>query len=156
MGFDERDKKVERPKKVAVIDASVAVKWFVEEEFTMQALSMIEDYEKRYVDIRSTQLLPFEVLNALRYNPELVDTEVEKAAEALSRMKIALYPVLGDLEELCVKAAFKHGLTVYDASYLALSRLLNRELYTADEKLITKTKGEGTVRHIRDYRRDLV
>ncbi len=152
MGFDKRDKKVERPKKVAVIDASVAVKWFVEEEFTKQALSIIEDYERRYVDIRSTQLLPFEVLNALRYNPELGETEIEKVAEALSRLKIALYPVLGDLKELCIKAAFKHGLTVYDASYLSLSRLLNSDLYTADEKFIAKTKGEGTVRHIRDYR----
>jgi len=59
--------------------------------------------------------------------------------------------VLGDLKELCMKAAFKHGLSVYDASYLSLSRLLNSNLYTADEKFIAKTKGEGTVRHIREY-----
>ena len=142
---------MERPKKIAVVDASVAVKWFVEEEFTRQALRVIEDYESQYVDIRSMQLMPFEVLNALRYNPELGETEIEKAADALSRLRIALYPVLGDLKELCMKAAFKHGLSVYDASYLSLSRLLNSNLYTADERLIAKTKGEGTVRHIREY-----
>lgn len=96
-------------------------------------------------------MMPFEVLNALRYNPELGETEIEKAADALSRLRIALYPVLGDLKELCMKAAFKHGLSVYDASYLSLSRLLNSSLYTADEKFIAKTKGEGTVRHIREY-----
>lgn len=79
MGFDERNKKVERPKKIAVVDASVAVKWFVEEEFTRQALRVIEDYESQYVDIRSMQSMPFEVLNALRYNPELGETEIEKA-----------------------------------------------------------------------------
>ena len=151
MEFDERDKKVERPKKIAVVDASVAVKWFVEEEFTRQALRVIEDYESQYVDIRSMQSMPFEVLNALRYNPELGETEIEKAADALSRLRIALYPVLGDLKELCMKAAFKHGLSVYDASYLSLSRLLNSSLYTADEKFIAKTKEEGTVRHIREY-----
>ena len=48
---------------------------------------------------------------------------------------------MGDLKELCMKAAFKHGLSVYDASYLSLSRLLNSNLYTADEKFIAKTKG---------------
>ena len=150
MGFDERNKKVERPKKIAVMDA-VAVKWFGEEEFTRQALGVIEDYESQYVDIRSMQSTPFEVLNALRYSPELGETEIEKAADALSRLRIALYPVLGDLKELCMKAAFKHGLSVYDASYLSLSRLLNSNLYTADERFIAKTKGEGTVRHIREY-----
>ncbi len=142
---------MERPRKVAVIDASVAAKWFVEEEFTKQALRMIDDYERQHVDIRSVQLMPFEVLNALRYNAELGEAQIEKAADALSRLKIALYPLLGDLKELCVKAAFKHGLTVYDASYLSLGRLLNSSLYTADEKFIAKTKGEGIVHHIRDY-----
>lgn len=69
MGLDVGDKEVERPEKIAVVDASVAVRWFVEEEFTRQALAMADDYQARKVDLRSTQLLPFEVLNALRYNP---------------------------------------------------------------------------------------
>ncbi len=38
MGLDEGDQKVERPKKIVDVDASVAAKWFVEEEFTGQAL----------------------------------------------------------------------------------------------------------------------
>jgi len=37
------------------VDASVAVKWFVEEEFTRQALRVIEEYERQFVDIRSMQ-----------------------------------------------------------------------------------------------------
>lgn len=142
---------MERPKKLAVVDASVAVKWFVEEEFTEQALRMIDDYEARRVDLRSTQLMPFEVLNALRYNPELGEAEVEKAGDALARLKIALYPLLGELNVASVKAAPTYGLTVYDASYLSLSRLLDCNLYTADGKLVSKTKGEATVRHVREY-----
>jgi len=61
---------VERPKKIIVVDASVVVKWFVEEEFTGQALSLIGNYEMRSIDLRSTQMMPFEVMNALRYNVE--------------------------------------------------------------------------------------
>jgi predicted nucleic acid-binding protein len=83
---------VERPTKIVVIDASVVVKWFVEEELTNQALTLAEDYERRRVDLRSVQLMPFEVMNALRYNPELGETEVEKAGEALTRLGVALHP----------------------------------------------------------------
>lgn len=60
---------MERPQEIAVVDASVAVEWFVEEESTEQALAVMKDYEARRMDLRSTQLMPFEVLNAPRYNP---------------------------------------------------------------------------------------
>jgi predicted nucleic acid-binding protein len=142
---------VERPAKVVVVDASVAAKWFVEEEFTDQALKMVKDYEEMRVDLRSVQLMPFEVMNALRYNTDLGQTEIQKAGDALSRFNVALYPVLGDLAPLCLRAAYKYGLTVYDASYVSLSQLLDSELYTADGKLIAKTRREEKVRHIRDY-----
>ena len=142
---------MERPEKIAVVDASVAVKWFVEEQFTEQALKLMEDYETRKVDLRSTQLMPFEVLNALRYNPELGESELEKVGDALSKFRIALYPILGELQALCLKGAFEYGLTVYDASYFSLGKLLTCHVYTADAKLLNKTRGEETVRHIREY-----
>ena len=90
-------------------------------------------------------------MNALRYNPKLGQKEIEKAGDALSRFKIALYPLLGDLAPFCIKAARMYGLTVYDASYVSLSRLLDSELYTADGKLIVKTRGAEKVRHIGSY-----
>jgi predicted nucleic acid-binding protein len=151
MELNQGDQKVERPERVAVVDASVAAKWFVEEEFTDQALKMVEDYERRRVDLRSVELMPFEVMNALRYNPEMGRAEIERAGDALSRFKIAQYPLLGDLKTLCLEAAYRYGLTVYDASYLSLSRFLDTELYTADKRFIEKTRGEKKVRHIREY-----
>ena len=144
---------MERTKEVVVIDASVAVKWFVQEEFTDKALALAEDYRDRRVDLRSTQLMPFEVLNALRYNPEMGKKEVEKAGEALARLKISLYPVLGELSPLCLKAAMDHGLTVYDASYISLGRLLGCPVYTADVKLMDKTREVGSLHHISEYAR---
>ena len=86
---------MERAKKIIVVDASVVVKWFVEEEFTEQALSLIGDYERRNIDLRSTQMMPFEVVNALRYNVELGQTELESAGDALMRFRMALYPLPG-------------------------------------------------------------
>ncbi|MHB8702277.1 MAG: hypothetical protein ACYC7D_14840 [Nitrososphaerales archaeon] len=59
------------PQKVIVADASVIVKWFVDEDYTKNAVKMKKDYMPGTVDTWSTQLMPFEVLNALRYNRQL-------------------------------------------------------------------------------------
>lgn len=50
-----------------------------------------------------------------------------------------------------MRTAARYGLTVYDASYLSLSRLLNGDLYTVDEKFISKAKGGATAHHIGEY-----
>jgi predicted nucleic acid-binding protein len=51
---------------VVVADAPVVVKWFVEEEHTGDALRLRDDYVDRVVDVASPDLMPYEVLNALR------------------------------------------------------------------------------------------
>ena len=143
---------MERPKKkIVIIDASVVVKWFVQEEYTKNALRIRDDYRKGSIDLLSTQLMPFEVLNALRYNPELGQDQVEKASTALSKYRVALHPMLDGLAGSCIKIALKRGITIYDAVYVALGQLLDKELYTADDKLLIKVAGKEKIRHIREY-----
>ncbi len=52
------------------------------------------------------------------------------------------------MAEKSVEIAMRKGLTIYDASYVALASLLNTVLYTADEKLIAKTEPLKIARHI--------
>ena len=152
MEFDDRDQEMARPAKVVVLDASVLVKWFVEEKDTKIALKVRNDYENGILDIWSTQLMPFEVLNALRYSQDLGQDEIEKVGESLARLQIALYPLLdGNLRGACIRLAFKYGLTVYDASYVALARSIDKILYTADEKLYSKTSGKENVQLLAQY-----
>ena len=144
---------MERAKEIAIVDASVVVKWFVEEEHTEKALEMRSDYRGGKIDLRSAQLLPYEVLNALRYNPELGEDDVARAGDALSKYQIAMHPLLGELKDLCLAAALKLGISVYDASYVSVGELLDKPVYTADEKLIAKTRGRAQVLHLKDYGR---
>ena len=44
--------------KIVVVDASVITKWFVEEEYSAEALKMREDYVNRLIDIAAPELLP--------------------------------------------------------------------------------------------------
>lgn len=141
-----------RPAKIVVVDASVLVKWYVEEKDTKIALQLRTDYEDGTVDLWSTHLMPFEVLNALRYSQDLGQDEIEKVGESLARSQIALYPLLDwNYRELCIRMAFRYGVTIYDASYIALAHSIDKVLYTSDEKLYSKTSGKENVRLLTEY-----
>lgn len=143
---------MERSKEIVILDASVIVKWFVKEKYTDAALKVREDYVAGRVDIWSTQLLPFEVLNALRYNPSFGLDDLKAAAKALELYKLALSPVLGDLAGFAVSDAVKFGITFYDAAYLSLARMLGKMMYTADEKLLAKLGKVKEASHIQEYK----
>jgi predicted nucleic acid-binding protein len=140
---------VARPEKVAV-DASVAFKWFVEEQDSSVARQMAGDYGGGRVDIASVELLPFEVLNALRYAPDSGLEDLRIAALALDKLGLDLRPLRGDLSERCVENALRYGISVYDSAYLSLGEIEDVPVYTADVKLIKKVGG-GVLRHISGY-----
>ncbi|MDG6938448.1 MAG: type II toxin-antitoxin system VapC family toxin [Nitrososphaerota archaeon] len=142
---------MERGKEIVILDASVVVKWFVDEEHTEAALTARDDYRDGRTDIWSTQLLPFEVLNALRYNPGFGLDELKSAARALEQYRLALHPVLGEMAEVSATAAVDLGITLYDAAYVALAKTMGRKMYTADEKLLAKAAKVKEVTHIEEY-----
>lgn len=145
------DKEMERIQEVAVVDASVVTKWFVEEEYSDEALELRSDYIHRRVDLASPQLLLFEVVNSLRYNPEFGEEDLKKSAKALEEYTLWLFPLSGKLSEKTVDNALKYGITIYDSSYISLGELEGRRVYTADEKLLTKVRNTNWVLHISEY-----
>jgi predicted nucleic acid-binding protein len=135
---------------LVVADASVIVKWFVEEEHTDAALRLREDYIDRVVDVASPGLLPYEVLNALRYNPVLGERHLKEIAEALDKYSLWLAPLEGELALRCVENAVRHGISVYDAAYISLGQIKETPVYTADRALMNRVQDER-VRHISAY-----
>ncbi|HKZ62079.1 MAG TPA: type II toxin-antitoxin system VapC family toxin [Nitrososphaera sp.] len=138
----ERSKKVGAAVVVVVVaDASVIVKWFVDEEYTKKALELRQGYIDGKVDIACPSLLPYEVLNALRYNPEFGEEQARIASDALEKYQLRLYPILGEMASLCIKNSFAHGISLYDSSYVSLAEYLGVPLYTADEKILVRARG---------------
>jgi predicted nucleic acid-binding protein len=140
---------VARPEKV-VVDASVAFKWFTEEQDSGIARKVVEDYSGGIIDIASVELLPFEVLNALKYAPDMGLEDLKTAALSLDKLGLDLRPLRNDLSARCVENALRFGISVYDSSYLSLGELDDLPVYTADEKLIRKVGG-SILRHISNY-----
>jgi len=146
---------MERLEEIIVIDASAVTKWFVKEEYSADALKLRDDYVNRLIDIAAPELLPFEVLNALRYNPEFGQKDLKESAKALAEYSLWLFPTLGKLAEKTIENALKYGITIYDSSYLSLTELESKTFYTADERLLAKLKDNPHARHISEYKQNL-
>ncbi len=135
-----------------VVDASVVVKWFQEEEFSREALRLRDDYVADVMEVQAPALLPFEVLNALRFSGGFSTEELGRVAQVLDGYAILGDHLEGTLAAATIGWAFKADLSVYDASYIALAQELSVPLYSADEQLLRAAGGTVEAKHIRLYR----
>jgi predicted nucleic acid-binding protein len=117
-----------------IVDASVALKWFLREEAEPDA-----DLARQLIgnaQLRTTSLCPFEIGNTLT---RFFGDECERIVDALDVVSeicgdpIDLIPVDYGL---CASLATRHGLTFYDASYVAIAERLGRKVISADRDLL--------------------
>ena len=136
---------------LAVIDASVAVKWFLEERETEAALALQSDFLEGRLRLRVPSIFPYEVLNALAFSRRFRDRELIEAARDLDRSDFISMPLFGEYFEHTVALSARERITIYDASYLALAEALQCPLFTADETLLKFNRRDREAIHIRDY-----
>ena len=127
---------------VFIIDASVAVKWYVREELRDKALRLREDFLSEIVDLEAPSLILYEVGNAIRHHPGATEQECASAVRELRNLGIAIR----DLDDAAVgaaaKLAFEEKLTFYDAAYLSLAETMEATLITADKELYDRLSNE--------------
>jgi len=122
-----------------VIDASVAIKWVIEEHGTAEALSL------RRHRLFAPELLVAECANVLwkkTRRSELTPKEAGLAARLLQRADIELAPMRALLEP-ATELAIAMDHPAYDCTYLALAESLACDLVTADYKLSAKPLPTG-------------
>jgi predicted nucleic acid-binding protein len=137
---------------LGVVDASVVVKWFLEEDFSEEARRLRDDHASGLLELQAPSLLPYEVLNAAKFADVFSASELLRIAEAVDGMGIPLHPPEGHLSRSTMQLASLAHLTIYDASYLALAQDLKVPIYSADDALIRASGGGIDTRHIRSYR----
>ena len=119
--------------KSAVIDASVAVKWFIPEIHAQAAVKLLTGKRSLY----SPDLIYAEVGNTL-WNKwkraELRPEEVLAVLEDFKRFPLISTPC-ESLAETSWAIVEKTAITFYDALYVALAFLENCPVITADNKL---------------------
>jgi predicted nucleic acid-binding protein len=120
---------------IFVLDASVAIKWYVGEELRDKALRLRDDFLSDVIDLEAPSLILYEVGNAIRHHPGATESECASAVEQLRNLGIAIRELDDHTIRTAAKVAFEEKLTFYDAAYLALARNLDARLITADRSL---------------------
>lgn len=138
-----------------VLDASVAVKLVIPEEFSRQAAALIEDSRNAGQRVVGPPLLVGEATNAVlqRFRRgDLTTGEAEIAVHDILSLAIIVTLPPGLIEE-GFRFARDHELpTVYDSFYVVLARVLNAELWTDDRRLLRLIRDTAPwVRWIGDY-----
>jgi predicted nucleic acid-binding protein len=119
-----------------VIDASVAIKWVIDEPGTQQALLLRQVRHQ----LSAPDLLVPECANILWKKvrrQELTVDEAMLAARLLQRADVRLEP-MRPLLEAATRLAVALDHPAYDCTYLALAQVLSCPLVTADERLRRK------------------
>lgn len=142
-----------------VADASVAVKWVLQEAHSDRADQLLADCADDNRAIAAPPHLYAEVTNVLFQRPLRSDPAVRITAEA-ARQALAqflsipiqlvspdgLYPEAYDLARTYALRS------IYDSLYVVVARQLDCELWTADRRLLETLSGNAPwVRFIGDY-----
>lgn len=123
-----------------VVDASIAVKWVVEEEGTAEALTVL-----RHVRMIAPELLTAECANILWKKvrrEELSPDEAFLAARLLQAAEIEFQPA-SSLLEPATRIAVELDHPAYDCLYLALAAERECRFVTADERFVRKVRAQG-------------
>ncbi len=132
---------------LAVVDASVVVKWFVSDgEAGVDAAA---ELLKRHIDggvrLVGPTLLAHEVLNVLR-RPGRATPLLPDAMQALFDTGTTLIAPDAPLMVRTAELVAELGLSTFDAAYVALAGTLGCELVTADHRLARAVGGGVAVR----------
>lgn len=119
-----------------VVDASVAIKWFVQEPLSQNAEKILQEHIEGKRLIFAPDLVIYEVGNALHFRGLAVE-DVKRAFQDMADFQLHIEKATITLVLNAVRLARSYKLTVYDAAYAALAEVMGAELITADEKVST-------------------
>jgi predicted nucleic acid-binding protein len=130
---------------IVVVDASVVVKWYVDEDHTAEAEQLIDE---RF-ELHAPELLMPEFGNTLwkkLRNDDINEHVAESALKSLRAQSIELHSH-SELLEPAFWGAMETGRSVYDWTYLSLAIALDCVFVTADRKFFLSLRNTRFRRH---------
>ena len=122
-----------------VVDASLAVKWLVEEDDSDKAHAALQSWVAQDITRIAPHLMPFEVANALHRRVLRGELNVGDSIRMIARLlasRLELHQPPGlHVRALQLASQLKQN-AAYDAHYLALAESVGCELWTADERFV--------------------
>lgn len=130
-----------------VVDASVVLKWFVEEPESPEARALVEEADA----FAAPDLIIAEVANAFWRKRRLGEIELHQATNAVEELmvEIDLFVSCGELWGAAFRASDELDHPIYDCFYLALAQRLDVPMVTADKRLLERVARTSFARRVR-------
>jgi predicted nucleic acid-binding protein len=129
-----------------VVDASVAVKWYVPENYSVEAERLLDHTH----ELHAPDLIVPEFGNILWKKvgrDELTAAGARKIIRAFIAVPLIKHPTLSLLEP-AFEGAIQGSQTVYDWSYLSLAIALNCQMVTAHKKFYLELGSTALLPHL--------
>lgn len=123
-----------------VLDASILLKWFIQEPDSELALQFKKRYIAEEIVIAVPDLILYEVPNVLRFKKGVPEQAVKAALQHLLSLELEIITPTEKLLQEAISLSFATQLSIYDCSYLAMANELSSTLITADDKLWREAK----------------
>ena len=126
--------------KAVVVDASIALRWLLDEAEAVSAFELLEKTK-----LHAPDFLLVEVSNVLwaKTRAQRLDRDgAEELYERLTELPITFSPT-AELIARARTASFAYDLTLYDALYVALSERSGYPLATADQGIVAALHRAG-------------
>lgn len=136
-----------------VIDASVSLKWVLDdEENTENALALRDDGIRGRFQMVAPSLWLYEVANGMVTATRRSRVTHEQGRESLALLTaMAIRFADAELDD-CYRTALKYRVAFYDATYMTLADALGTDLWTGDLKFFENVRADAHfVRWIGDY-----
>jgi predicted nucleic acid-binding protein len=128
------------------VDASVVIKWFIDEVHAEAARRLQEDHYQLFAPDLLWSACGNILWKKVRRG-ELTPDEARLIWGGLEQQPISTFPSR-PLLDLALEVALDTNRTVYDSYYLAVAMLIGCQLVTADQKLFNALQGGCRATHV--------
>lgn len=136
---------------VYLLDSSVLVKWFLEEEGCAKARLFQTRFLEGEYSLAYAELSLYDVANALLYSQQFQPQEIAQAVTALSRIGMQHFSHDSVALQQAIKLSVDLGVAIYDAYLVALAERYGLIFVTADRRLWRRLSSLPFVRELDSF-----
>jgi predicted nucleic acid-binding protein len=125
-----------------VLDTSVIVKWFLQEEGTPRAEVFLQELEQGQARVVAPSSLIYELANVfwVRRRDGLSEEDASQAWAEFASLPVELRQE-PELVAEAIRFSFQQQISAYDSVFIVLARELGCDLVTADIPLFSRVRG---------------
>lgn len=138
--------------KMAVIDTSVIVKWFLtEEDEADKAAKLLNSYIRKEIFLAVPFLVVYELGNVLKTQRQIPLERKSLFLKDFFNLELTFTPFDDHVAAKTLETSIEYDLTYYDASFLVAAEEVDAMLITADKRFYNKVKDYSQVQFLAEF-----